>query len=89
MSTAGPTLFSLFPTWGLSAPGYPRAPNWRGPVLGGRGSFTVDGRTFAHVGGRVNVFGGKPHSVYIPVKTKFSIQAEGAVEIALPSAPRS
>ena len=32
-------------------------------------------------------FSGKPHSVYIPAKTKFSIQAEGAVEIALTSAP--
>jgi 5-deoxy-glucuronate isomerase len=39
------------------------------------------------VGKRPNVFNGKPHSVYIPAKSKFTITAESAVEIALPSAP--
>lgn len=56
-------------------------------ILGGRASFEVGDRRFEAVGGRPNVFGGKPYAVYIPVKTAFSIQAEGAVEIALPSAP--
>ena len=55
-------------------------------VLGGKATFTVNGNTFEKVGGRANVFNGKPHSVYIPAGAEFSIQAEGAVEIALPSA---
>lgn len=56
-------------------------------LLGGKSSFVVGKQNFEKVGGRPNVFSGKPHSVYIPVKTKFNIQAEGAVEIALTSAP--
>lgn len=56
-------------------------------VLGGRGTFTVDSRTFAHVGGRPNVFGGKPHSVYIPCQSGYRIVAEGRLEVALVSAP--
>ena len=56
-------------------------------ILGGRASFEINGQRFEKVGGRPNVFTGKPHSVYIPAGAKFSIQAEGAVEIALPSAP--
>jgi 5-deoxy-glucuronate isomerase len=56
-------------------------------VLGGKASFEIDGRKFEKVGGRPNVFNGKPHSVYIPAGAEFSIRAEGPVEIALPSAP--
>ena len=56
-------------------------------ILGGKASFQVDGVAFEEVGGRPNVFGGKPHSVYLPAGADFSIQAEGAAEIALPSAP--
>ena len=56
-------------------------------VLGGRGTFTVDSRSFAHVGGRPNVFSGKPHSVYIPCRTGYRIAAEGRLEAALVSAP--
>jgi len=56
-------------------------------VLGGKAAFEVGGKRFEKVGGRPNVFNGKPHSVYIPAGTKFAIQAEGTVEIALPSAP--
>jgi 5-deoxy-glucuronate isomerase len=56
-------------------------------VLGGKASFEVNGQHFEKIGGRPNVFNGKPHSVYLPAGAKFSIQAEGAVEIALPSAP--
>jgi len=56
-------------------------------LLGGKSSFVVGKQRFGNVGGRPNVFSGKPHSVYIPSKTKFNIQAEGAVEIALASAP--
>jgi 5-deoxy-glucuronate isomerase len=56
-------------------------------VLGGKASFEINGKRFEKVGGRPNVFSGKPHSVYIPAGAKFTIKAEGAVEIALPSAP--
>ncbi len=56
-------------------------------ILGGKATFTVNGTTFEKIGGRPNVFSGKPHSVYIPAGAEYSIEAEGAVEIALPSAP--
>ena len=56
-------------------------------VLGGKATVEVDGKCFEKVGGRPNVFAGKPHSVYIPAGAKFTIRAEGNVEIALPSAP--
>jgi 5-deoxy-glucuronate isomerase len=62
-------------------------------ILGGKATFTINGTIFEKVGGRPNVFSGKPHSVYIPAGAEYSIQAEGAaakdqpVEIALPSAP--
>ena len=42
---------------------------------------------FEQIGGRPNVFSGKPHSVYIPCQTGFSIQAVSKVEIGLTSAP--
>jgi 5-deoxy-glucuronate isomerase len=56
-------------------------------ILGGTADFTVGGEKFAAVGGRANVFDGKPHSVYIPIDSDISITACSAVEIALPSAP--
>jgi 5-deoxy-glucuronate isomerase len=56
-------------------------------ILGGKATFTVGDHKFAQVGGRPNVFGGKPHSVYIPAGTEVTIEADGPVEIALPSAP--
>ncbi|MFI5916730.1 5-deoxy-glucuronate isomerase [Dactylosporangium sp. NPDC051541] len=56
-------------------------------LLGGTASFTVGDQKFPSVGGRANVFAGKPHSVYIPAGTSFTIEAGSAVEIALPSAP--
>ena len=56
-------------------------------ILGGKATFTINGAPFEKVGGRPNVFNGKPHSVYIPAGAEYGIQAEGAVEIGLPSAP--
>ncbi len=35
-------------------------------ILGGKATFTVGRAPFAAVGGRADVFSGKPHSVYIP-----------------------
>lgn len=56
-------------------------------ILGGKGSFTVNGRTFAHIGGRPHVFAGKPHSVYIPCGADYSIKAHGRLQVGLCSAP--
>ena len=56
-------------------------------LLGGKASFDVEEKRFEKVGGRPNVFNGKPYSVYIPAGCKFTITAESAAEIALPSAP--
>lgn len=56
-------------------------------MLGGKATFSVNGQTFPKVGGRPNVFGGKPHSLYLPRHSQYAIRAHGRVEIALPSAP--
>lgn len=56
-------------------------------MIGGKATFEVDGARFEDVGARPNVFSGKPHSVYIPSGSKFTVRAETSAEIALPSAP--
>jgi 5-deoxy-glucuronate isomerase len=50
-------------------------------LLGGKASLEVGEKRFEKVGGRPNVFNGKPHSVYIPAQSKFTISAESAVKI--------
>ena len=56
-------------------------------ILGGTATFTVGEQTFPAVGGRTDVFSGKPHSVYIPAGSSVTIEALERVEIAMPSAP--
>jgi 5-deoxy-glucuronate isomerase len=56
-------------------------------ILGGKAKFTAAGKDFGVVGERPDVFSGKPYSVYIPTGVDFTIEAQGDVEIALPSAP--
>jgi 5-deoxy-glucuronate isomerase len=56
-------------------------------LLGGKGSFVVGDSKFENVGGRPNVFSGKPHSVYIPCLSSYSITAQGTLQVALVSAP--
>lgn len=56
-------------------------------ILGGKATFVINNQRFEKLGGRPNVFSGKPTSVYIPAGAEFIIQADSAVEIALPSAP--
>lgn len=56
-------------------------------ILGGTADFTVGEAKFGAVGGRADVFSGKPHSVYIPIGSDILIEAVTPVEIALPSAP--
>lgn len=56
-------------------------------ILGGKGTFAVNGHTFEKVGGRPDVFAGKPHSVYIPANAEFTVTAHGQLEVGLCSAP--
>jgi len=56
-------------------------------ILGGKATFKVNDRTFEKVGGRPNVFSGKPHAVYIPCQASYSITAVGRVQVGLCSAP--
>jgi 5-deoxy-glucuronate isomerase len=56
-------------------------------ILGGKATFEVAGQRFDKVGRRPNVFGGKPHSVYLPAGVDYQVTAEGPVQIALASAP--
>src|SRR5438477_11453027 len=44
-------------------------------VLGGTATFTVGDHTFAAIGGRANVFSGKPHAVYVPAGTTVTVEA--------------
>jgi len=56
-------------------------------ILGGKATFTIGDQFFERLGGRPNVFSGKPYSVYIPCQADFSITGNGGAEIALASAP--
>lgn len=56
-------------------------------LLGGRADFTVGDKVFKGVGGRPNVFSGKPHAVYVPCGVSFSVMGNGRVQIGLCSAP--
>ena len=56
-------------------------------VLSGKATFVVNDKKFENIGGRPNVFSGKPHSVYIPCQSHFKIAPRGSVEIGLCSAP--
>ena len=56
-------------------------------ILGGKGTFSVNSHTFQNVGGRPNVFSGKPHSVYIPCRSDYTVTASSRLEVGLCSAP--
>ncbi len=56
-------------------------------VLGGKCSVSGDGFNFESVGGRANVFSGKPHSVYIPCGRNYKINGTTDVEIAWTASP--
>jgi 5-deoxy-glucuronate isomerase len=56
-------------------------------LLGGKATFEVAGKRFEKVGGRPNVFAGKPHSVYLPAGVEYTITADGPVQIGMTSAP--
>lgn len=56
-------------------------------VLGGKCSVSGDGFEFKDVGGRKNVFSGKPHTVYVPCGKSYGIKADGDVELAWIASP--
>lgn len=56
-------------------------------LLGGKCSVEGDNFKFAEVGGRANVFDGKPHTVYLPRKTRYVIRALTPLEIAVNESP--
>jgi 5-deoxy-glucuronate isomerase len=56
-------------------------------ILGGRASVAAGSKTFAGLGGRPNPFSGKPHSLYLPCGTNYTVAAHGRLEAALISAP--
>jgi len=58
-------------------------------ILGGQCCVSGDGFRFEHVGGRKDVFSGKPHTVYVPCGTRYVIRAESDVEIAWAASPSS
>lgn len=58
-------------------------------ILGGKCTVEAAGLRLENIGGRPNVWSGKPYSVYIPCGTEFTVTgpAAGRVEIVLASAP--
>lgn len=56
-------------------------------ILGGQCSVSGKGFQFNQVGGRKDVFSGKPHTVYIPCGAHYVIRAESDVEIAWTASP--
>lgn len=56
-------------------------------ILGGKCAVKGDGFDFPCVGQRKDVFDGKPHTVYIPRNTNYTITGIGHVEIAWTDSP--
>jgi 5-deoxy-glucuronate isomerase len=52
-------------------------------LLAGIATVTAGADRFDKIGGRRSPFDGLPHAVYVPADTPFSVQAEGALELAL------
>ncbi len=56
-------------------------------LLGGRCTVEAAGLRFERIGGRPNPFAGKPHAVYLPRDTEYSITAHGNLDAGLCLAP--
>lgn len=56
-------------------------------IFGGKATIQAGDKEFASIGARENVFTGKPHSVYIPCNTSYTLTGVSNVEIGLCSAP--
>lgn len=57
--------------------------------LGGRARVSGDGFDFPEVGRRRDVFSGRPHTVYLPRRTRYTVTALGGVDFALNESPAS
>ena len=58
-------------------------------TLGGKFSAKGEGWEFAEVGGRKNVFDGKPHTLYLPRRTAFTLTAITDCDFAVNESPAS
>ena len=58
-------------------------------LLGGKCAIKGPGFEFTEIGGRENVFAGKPHTLYLPWHTDYQISALTDVDIAITEAPAS
>ncbi|MBV8854136.1 MAG: 5-deoxy-glucuronate isomerase [Sinobacteraceae bacterium] len=56
-------------------------------LLSGVASVSAQDQKFASIGGRSNPFDGKPFAVYVPPRSRVSVRAETACELAVCSAP--
>ena len=56
-------------------------------LLGGKCAVSGDGFAFAEVGERADVFSGKPHTVYLPRHTVYTVKALTALAIAVNESP--
>lgn len=56
-------------------------------VLSGTARVTVGDTCFERIGARPNVFAGNPHSIYLPRGARYTVEALGAFDAALVSAP--
>lgn len=56
-------------------------------LLGGRANVSTSKSEFAAIGARNNVFAGLPHSVYVPAKDHYAIEALTPLEVAVCAAP--
>ena len=56
-------------------------------LLGGKCAVRGEGFDFPEVGGRKNVFDGKPHTVYLPRRTKCTVTALTDMDFALNESP--
>ncbi len=55
--------------------------------LSGTGSVQGDGFSFDSVGGRADVFSGKPATIYLPARTGYTVKAGSDLEVAVCTAP--
>lgn len=55
--------------------------------IAGSGKAKAGGRDFGSLGGRADPFSGKPHSLYVPAGSDWSVTATTDVELAVCSAP--
>ena len=58
-------------------------------ILGGKFAIKGDDFNFPEVGGRKNVFDGKPHTVYLPRRTAYTVTALTDVDFAVNESPAS